>query len=91
MGLFKEDLVAVNGFNEEFIGWGREDSELVVRLFNYGLKRKSHPFMAACYHLWHADNDRNRLPLNDALLNRMMASGDSVCSKGLVHKRNPDL
>jgi hypothetical protein len=35
--LFKKDLVAVNGFNEDFVGWGREDSELVVRwCFIYG-------------------------------------------------------
>ena len=28
MGIFKSDLLAVNGFNEDFLGWGREDSEL---------------------------------------------------------------
>lgn len=91
LGLFRDDLVAVNGFNEEFVGWGREDSELVARLFNHGLKRKSHPFMAACYHLWHAENDRNRLPLNDELLKQMIGSGDSVCPKGLVHTGDPDV
>jgi hypothetical protein len=32
------DVRAVNGFNNLFEGWGREDSEFVERLFNYGLK-----------------------------------------------------
>jgi len=91
MGLYSDDLAAVNGFNEEFTGWGREDSELAVRLFNYGLKKRSHPFMAICYHLWHADNDRKRLPLNDELLKQVIESGDSTCSKGLEHKRDSDL
>ena len=29
LGLWREDLVRVNGYNEAFVGWGREDSELV--------------------------------------------------------------
>ena len=91
MGLFKDDLVAVNGFNEQFVGWGREDSELAVRLFNYGLKRKSHPFLAVCYHLWHVENDRKRLPLNDELLKQVIESGKSVCPKGLVNMDELDL
>ncbi len=90
MGFFRDDLMAVNGFNEDFEGWGREDSELAVRLFNYGLKRKSHPFMAICFHLWHPENDRSKLPMNDELLKQMIESGVSVCSKGLVYKRDPN-
>ncbi len=83
MGLFRDDLVAVNGFNEAFIGWGREDSELVVRLYNYGLKRKNHSFMAVCYHLWHPENDRSRLPLNDTLLATVVTANNFYCKKGI--------
>jgi len=36
MGFFRKDIVAVNGFNQNFAGWGREDSELAVRLYRYG-------------------------------------------------------
>ena len=49
MGFFRKDLFAVNGFNQAFQGWGREDSELVARLYNYGIKRREHPFMAVCF------------------------------------------
>jgi len=84
LGLYRDDLFAVNGFNETFEGWGREDSELVVRLFNYGLKRKNHPFMAICYHLWHAENDRSRLSINDALLKKVADSGDYYCEIGIT-------
>ena len=87
MGLFKSDLAAVNGFNEDFVGWGREDSELVVRLSNYGLKRKTHPFMAICYHLWHVENDRARVKDNDAMLKAASASGASYCPNGLVKNK----
>lgn len=83
MGIFRNDLYAVNGFNENFAGWGREDSELVVRLYNYGLKRKEHPFRAVCYHLWHRENDRSNLNKNDMLLKQAMESKEYFCEKGL--------
>jgi glycosyltransferase involved in cell wall biosynthesis len=86
MGVFRDDLYAVNGFNEDFEGWGREDSELAVRLYHYGLKRKTHRFAAICFHLWHTQNDRKRLFTNDALLAQMMATKTSFCARGLNSK-----
>lgn len=84
MGFFREDIFAVNGFNEDFIGWGREDSELAVRFFSYGLKKRGHTFMAICYHLWHEENDRTLLKVNDKLLQRWIASNSYVCPNGLT-------
>ena len=84
LAVFRSDLYAVNGFNEDFVGWGREDSELAVRLFRFGLKRKSHPFMAACFHLWHPDNDRSRLADNDRRLARRISGAGWVCANGLA-------
>ncbi len=83
MGIFKDNLVAVNGFNHAFKGWGREDSELVVRLYKYGLKRKENPFKAICYHLWHKENDRAGLEKNDALLQQVIDSPSYECRAGL--------
>ncbi|MDY0221981.1 MAG: galactosyltransferase-related protein, partial [Desulfobacterium sp.] len=82
-GFFREDLFAVNGFNQDFKGWGREDSELVARLYNYGLRRREHPFMAVCFHLWHLENDRENFMKNDALLNETILSGEYFCKNGL--------
>lgn len=62
-----EDLHRINGFDESYEGWGREDSDLVARLFNAGLQRcdlKGAPV----FHLWHAENTRHRLDANDGLL-----------------------
>ncbi len=88
MGFFKKDIVAVNGFNEDFSGWGREDSELAVRLYNLGLMRREHPFMAVCFHLWHPENDMSNLEVNNTLLKSMMNSGKNVCVNGLFTLRN---
>lgn len=87
MGFFRKDIVAVNGFNQDFLGWGREDSELAARFRRYGLKRREHPFMAVCYHLWHEENNRNHLGVNDELLKRTINSNEYICSNGLVQKR----
>jgi len=89
MGVFRADVTAVNGFNHEFEGWGREDSEFAVRLFKHGLARKEHPFRAICYHLWHPENSRTRLSANDRLLEEAMAADTCMCRNGL-NRLGPD-
>jgi len=83
MGLFKKDVMAINGFNQEFTGWGREDSEFVIRLLRYGVKRKENPFQAICYHLWHQENPRHNLTQNDRILEKTTQSMDYYCESGL--------
>ncbi|MFH2061254.1 MAG: glycosyltransferase family 2 protein [Pseudomonadota bacterium] len=83
MGFFKQDLLAVNGFNQAFQGWGREDSEIVARLYKYGVKRNEHPFRAICYHLWHKENTRDGIDENDGLLEKTLVSDDHYCKFGI--------
>jgi glycosyltransferase involved in cell wall biosynthesis len=87
MGFWKEDLLAVNGFNEDFIGWGREDSELAVRLFKYGLKKKEHLFRAICFHLWHPSHSRQTLQINDQLLAETMKKNGYFCANGIIKRK----
>jgi len=89
MGFLKKDLLSVNGFNQGFKGWGREDSEIVVRLYNYGIKRKEHPFRAICYHLWHKENTREAIESNEQLLDKAMRSNDYYCNTG-INANNPE-
>lgn len=56
MAFWKKDFIAVNGYNEDFIGWGSEDKELETRLLNYGLSRLNLKFGAIQYHLHHLEN-----------------------------------
>ena len=83
MAFFKDDCIKVNGFNENFEGWGREDSEFVVRLFNTGLNRKNLRFNAIQYHLWHKDIDRKHLDYNNQLLQNTIKQKLKVCKKGI--------
>ena len=53
MGFWRDDLLAVNGFDEEFIGWGGEDSDIGTRLYHLGRPRKFVYGHAVVYHLDH--------------------------------------
>ncbi|MCS7278569.1 MAG: glycosyltransferase family 2 protein [Thermodesulfobacteriaceae bacterium] len=86
LGIFKKDLIAVNGFNEDFMGWGREDTELIIRLYKYGLKRKEHPFKAICFHLWHPPQSKENLYKNELLLKKTLQSREYFCSNGIIKK-----
>lgn len=83
MSFFRKDVVAVNGFNEDFIGWGNEDSELACRFFRYGLRKKVHSFMAICFHLWHPSN-KSFTKGNRGLLEGTLKSTEYFCRNGLI-------
>jgi len=84
LAIWRDDLVRTNGYNEEFIGWGREDSELAVRLMNLGSQRIDVRGWAICWHLWHPPADRGSLPANDELLARAQRNRATRCDKGLA-------
>jgi len=80
---WKQDAISVNGFNEDFVGWGREDSEFAARLMNYGIKRQNVKFYALGYHLWHPVNARNRLTVNDGILKKTIEKQLQWCERGI--------
>ena len=82
-GVFKQDCIDVNGFNNDFKGWGREDSEFIVRLFNNGIRRKSLHFNAIQYHLWHSENKNTLLNRNDAILQHALFNRLKWCDNGI--------
>ena len=88
MGFWKKDLYSVNGFNEKFVGWGREDSELVVRLFNKGIMRNNIKFSAIAYHLYHKEKSYLAVSINDQHLFQTINSKISWCNKGLIKSEN---
>ena len=82
--LYRDAALTVNGFNEAFVGWGREDSEFAARLFASGLKRHDPPFSALVFHLWHPENSRDYLAENDRMLAEAIASRKFHCPCGIT-------
>ena len=79
--IFKEDILEVNGFNEEITAWGREDSEFVQRLFNNGMKKQHLKFSAIQYHLYH--NERFHNSANDTILKNTILKNSIWCQSGI--------
>lgn len=83
MSFWKKDIIAVNGYNESISGWGREDTELVIRLYNLGIKRVFFKLQGIVYHLYHKEFDRSRLAQNDEVMERTLQQKLTRCAKGI--------
>jgi len=64
---FKKDFIAVNGYNEDITGWGREDSELVLRMHNNGLQARRLRYRGIVFHIYHNEKSRDRFEINDTI------------------------
>lgn len=84
LGVWRSDLERVNGFDQSFQGWGHEDSDLVVRLFNAGVMRKDGAFATEVFHLWHQENPRGRESVNRELVLRRARDKTIRASEGLA-------
>jgi glycosyltransferase involved in cell wall biosynthesis len=82
-GIWREDLVAVNGFDETITGWGAEDKELCARLANAGIRRQTLLFAAVAWHLAHAPASRARADVNRALWKDTVRQRRIRCPAGL--------
>jgi glycosyltransferase involved in cell wall biosynthesis len=74
LAVWRSDLELVDGFDASFRGWGREDSDLLIRLLHSGVRRKDGRFATGVIHLWHEEEDRSQLDANDARLVAVLRS-----------------
>lgn len=77
LAIWRSDLASVDGFDADYSGWGKEDSDIIVRLLRAGVRRKDGVFATGVLHLWHAQAARDRLPENERKLSGVI-SGDTV-------------
>ena len=82
-GFWRDDLLAVNGFDEAMTGWGAEDKELCARLANSGVRRQTLLFAALAWHLWHPPASRETAAANRARWLESARSGRVRCDSGL--------
>lgn len=83
MAFWRSDLEKVDGFDTAFSGWGREDSDIFIRLIRAGVRRKDGRFATAVLHLWHPEADRSRLVENDRQLDEVLRSNRTAARRGL--------
>jgi glycosyltransferase involved in cell wall biosynthesis len=83
MAFWKKDLLHVNGYNESFKGWGKEDNELAVRLLNAGVQLRFIKFGAVVYHLHHKVADLSAVPANEEKLLQTIAQQTTFVPAGM--------
>lgn len=65
VSFWRDDIIAVNGYNEDFEGWGREDSDVVIRMSNNGVKAKRLRYAGVVFHIHHKINAKDNFESND--------------------------
>ncbi len=84
LAAWREDVVAVNGFDEDYSGWGiGEDSDLGSRLYHLGRRRKFVYGRAITYHLNHPPAPRGHVEGSLARLGETLRSRRIRCDHGL--------
>jgi len=83
VSFWKEDIIAINGYNENFIGWGREDSEIIVRLINRGVYGRRLRYRGIIYHIYHPEKSKSRFDLNDEIQQNSIKNKSTWCENGI--------
>jgi len=83
LAMWRNDFLAVNGFDEQFIGWGFEDSDLVIRLQKNSVKRKSGKFFVPVIHCWHPEQSREKMLQNEQKLQSTLLSEQTFIEQGI--------
>jgi len=82
LGIWRADYMRVDGSDESYaLGWGHEDSDLLIRLINSGVYRKEGRFLVPVLHLWHPFESRSAA--NRELLRELMEKGGTRARVGI--------
>jgi len=83
LSFWRNDFISINGYNEELEGWGREDSEMIIRMLNKGIAGKRLRYRGIVYHIWHLVKDVSRLEQNDSIQKNTLAEKKDWCDNGI--------
>jgi glycosyltransferase involved in cell wall biosynthesis len=87
LAIWRSDLDRVDGFDADYRGWGKEDSDIIMRLLHAGVRRKDGVFATGVLHLWHTDADRSQLSENERKLAGVAAGERIRAQRGLSSLR----
>lgn len=87
LAIWRRDLEAINGFDEGYEGWGREDTDLTTRLVHLGRRRRTVWGQALVFHLNHPTQPRTGLASNDQRLAAVIANKTVRSPRGLAEHR----
>jgi len=80
---WKNDFLEVNGYDENIEGWGREDSELIIRMLNKGVKGKRLKYGGILYHIYHEEKSREHVAENSEIQQKTIEEKRVWCKNGV--------
>ena len=80
---WKSDFIKVNGYDNEFFGWGHEDEELAARFVNSGLYKKNLKFAGVAYHLYHKKQAKELAEKHWEIIKRTNSENVVYCKSGI--------
>lgn len=83
MAFWRNDLIKVNGYNEDLMQWGHEDGEIAYRLHFAGVKKRALKMGGNVYHLHHQENSRDNEGRHLEELEKVKREHLSWCHNGL--------
>jgi hypothetical protein len=83
ISFWREDFIKINGYNEDFTGWGMEDSEMILRMVNAGIYGKRLKQKGIIYHIYHKEQDKSFVKRNREIEKITKTSKRIRASKGI--------
>jgi len=83
MAFWRDDIIRINGYNEDLTQWGHEDGELAFRLHFAGIKKKALKMGGNVYHLYHTEASRNNEQRHLDELERVKREHLKWCDNGI--------
>ena len=84
--LFKKLFMDINGYDEDFQGFGDEDADLGIRVINHGGFIRSVRNLAIVFHLYHPgtwDMTTDKFKFNAAIKKRRIENKEAYCKNGI--------
>ena len=83
MSFFRKDILAINGYNEDMVGWGEEDTEMVARLRHNNIGTRRLKFAGIAYHIYHKEASRSSHNTNLAIMQKTIEQRVLRCENGI--------
>lgn len=83
MSFWKEDFIKINGFNEELVGWGIDDSEMIQRMHNINIHGIRLKHCGIAYHIYHKVQSRADYEINNQIEKKTTEEKLTYIPKGI--------
>jgi len=81
---WKKDALQINGYNEDLIGWGYEDSEFAQRLLNLGVSALRIKHAAIQFHIYHKEAPKGNTKIGNRVIIKTHDEKIIKCKNGII-------